>query len=62
MTTKTDRANAKLMQDAGYDFEQIGAFYGVKADTVRGWVDPAFKASQAKKFALRNFKKSKGWS
>lgn len=62
MTTKTDRANSKLMLDAGYSIEQVAAYFGVKPDTCRSWHDPSFRAQQVKKYSARNFRKSRGWS
>lgn len=61
MTTATQRVSAKLMREAGHSYEQIGAFFGVKADTARVWFDKEFARNQASKFKAKAFRKKKGW-
>ena len=52
-TTAKQRAAAVQMHNQGIGIERIADFYGVKPDTVRGWISPDFAASQAKRYAKR---------
>ena len=52
-TTKKDRDNARAMHNQGVGIQRISDFYGVRPDTVRGWISPDFAASQARKYAKR---------
>lgn len=61
MATSTQRAQAIELLNNGYSYDSVAGFFGVKAATVQGWADPAFAASQKKKFKDRNFRRKKGW-
>ena len=62
MTTKAQRASAKLMLEADYPLESVAALFNVKPDTVRAWTDEKFAAAQVRKFKARSFRRSKGWA
>ena len=59
-TTKEQRVQAVEMYNAGIPIQRIADFYGVKPDTIRGYISPEFAAAQAKKYARRTVIRKRG--